>query len=250
MTKNLELFTKNPGQTTKKLKHVKIYDQLYELIQNGTYPAGSQLPSETTLSAQMNVSRMTLRKALALLQEDGLTKNIQGIGHFVCSQSEDPIKQPLSAPILHPVYSYCTETLDSVEMAFRIEPPTQSITDSLKQYTPVVVITDRWYKHQGNPLAYSLSFLPIGVIGTNQIDLNHTDQLLQYLESQCYQNMNCCRRICSHSTAGNFTASTYTLSNENSFLLIQETIFDKDQTILVSNKHYIPSDLFKIEFTL
>ena len=139
MTKNLELFTKNPGQTTKKLKHVKIYDQLYELIQNGTYPAGSQLPSETTLSAQMNVSRMTLRKALALLQEDGLTKNIQGIGHFVCSQSEDPIKQPLSAPILHPVYSYCTETLDSVEMAFRIEPPTQSITDSLKQYTPVVV---------------------------------------------------------------------------------------------------------------
>lgn len=249
MTKNLEQSQKNLEQTTKKLKHVKIYDQLYDLIQSGTYPVGSQLPSETTLSTQMNVSRMTLRKALALLQEDGLTKNIQGIGHFVCNPLKDSPKQTSSEPLLHPVYSYCTETLDTVEMAFRIEPPTKSITDSLKQYTPVVVIVDRWYKHQDTPLAYSLSFLPIGVIGNKQIDLNNTDQLLHYLESQCYKNMNCCRRICSHSTAGNFTAFS-TLSNENSFLLIQETIYDKEQTILVSSKHYIPSNLFKIEITL
>lgn len=235
---------------TKKLKHVKVYDQLYELIQNGTYPAGSQLPSETALSTQMNVSRMTLRKALALLQEDGLTKNVQGIGHFVSNQSEEQPEEPTTDTLLHPVYSYCTETLDSVELEFRIEPPTKSIADSLKQYTPAVVIVDRWYKHGETPLAYSLSFLPIELIGEKQIDLNSTDQLLNYLEYQCYKNMTCCRRICSHSTAGNFTASTYTLSDSNSFLLIQETIYDNDQNILISSKHYIPSDLFKIEINL
>lgn len=68
---------------TKKLKHVKIYNELYEPIQNGTYPPGSQLPPETSLSTTMNVSRMTLRKALTLLREDGLIKNVQGVGHFV-----------------------------------------------------------------------------------------------------------------------------------------------------------------------
>ena len=56
----------------KKLKHVKVYDQLYEQIKNGTYPPEAQLPPETTLAASMNVSRMTLRKALLLLIEDGL----------------------------------------------------------------------------------------------------------------------------------------------------------------------------------
>ena len=31
----------------KKLKHVKVYDQLYEQIKNGTYPPEAQLPPET-----------------------------------------------------------------------------------------------------------------------------------------------------------------------------------------------------------
>ena len=34
----------NDKSKTPKLKHVKIYNELYELIQNGTYEAGSQLP--------------------------------------------------------------------------------------------------------------------------------------------------------------------------------------------------------------
>lgn len=235
---------------TKKLKHVKVYNQLYELIQNGTYPPGSQLPSETSLAAQMNVSRMTLRKALTLLQEDSLTKNLQGIGHFVRSESDTSAQMTRQNAILHPVYTYCTEELDSVEIAFRIEPPTKSIADSLKRYTPAVVIADRWYKHNSSPVAYSLSFLPIELIAAKQIDLNDPEQLRQYLESTCYEKMNCCRRICSHSTAGNFSASNYTLSEQNSFLMIQENIYDEHNHISVSSKHYIPSELFRIEIHL
>jgi len=232
------------------LKHVKVYNQLYELIQNGTYPPGSQLPSETNLAMQMSVSRMTLRKALSLLQEDGLTKNVQGVGHFVRRNSEESVPSDKQETMRHPVYSYCTEELNSIEIAFRIEPPTKSITDSLKRYTPAVVIVDRWYKNKISPLAYSLSFLPIELIGAMQIDLNDSDQLLQYLESTCYEKMNCCKRICSHSTAGNFTASNYILSEHDSFLLIQENIYDENHNILVSSKHYIPSELFKIEINL
>lgn len=236
--------------TEHKLKHVKVYDQLYELIQNGTFPPGSRLPSETALSAQLDVSRMTLRKALALLQEDGLTKNVQGVGHFICSSLEDSQAQTYADSARHPVYAYCTEQLDSVETAFRIEPPTRSISDALKQYTPAVVIADRWYKRAGVPLAYSLSFLPIEVVGEQKIDLNDPEQLSDYLEHGCYADQNHCRRICSYSTAGNFTALTYTLSENNSFLLVQETIYDESRHVLVSSKHYIPSELFKIEIIL
>ncbi|MCI8973064.1 MAG: GntR family transcriptional regulator [Lachnospiraceae bacterium] len=242
--------SENKETKESKLKHVRVYDQLYEMIQNGTFPPDSRLPSETVLSAQLDVSRMTLRKALTLLQDDGMTRNVQGVGHFVCRQPQTGQEQhPVNMP-QHPVYSYCTEELDAVEMAFRIEPPTKSISDVLKQYTPAVVIVDRWYKQKGVPLAYSLSFLPIGQVGEEKIDLNQPSQLQEYLESQCYDGKNCFRRICSHSTAGNFTALTYTLSDDNSFLLVQENISDVDGRILVSSKHYIPSGLFRIEICI
>ncbi len=230
-----------------KLKYVKVYDRLYEMIQNGTFPPETRLPSETVLAEQLDVSRMTLRKALMLLQEDGMTRNVQGVGHFVCSPSENGEDlQPVNA-CYHPVYSYCTEHPDSVEMAFRIEPPTKSIADVLKQYTPAVVIVDRWYKKGQTTLAYSLSFLPIGLIGKEKIDLNNSQQLQDYLENRCYEGTNRCRRVCSHSAAGNFTALTYTLSEKDSFLLVQETIYDTEGSVLVSSKHYIPSELFRIE---
>lgn len=232
----------------KKLKHVKVYDKLYEQIQAGTYPVGSQLPSETTLASQMNVSRMTLRKALALLQDDGLTKNVQGVGHFVRAHSEEETPtESISNTLTHPVYSFCTETLDSVEMEFRIEPPTKAISDSLKRYTPAVVIVDRWYKHEGTPLAYTLSMLPIELIGEKHIDLNKEEHLLRFLETTCYEDVVYCKQTCMHSTAGNFSATTYTLSEHNSFLLIHENIYDAEHKVLVFNKHFIPSDLFKIE---
>ena len=233
MIKEEEIENKeNRENKESKLKHVRVYEQLYEMIQNGTFPPDSRLPSETVLSAQLDVSRMTLRKALTLLQEDGMTRNVQGVGHFVCSQSESRQEKSHIKTPQHPVYSYCTEKLDTVEMAFRIEPPTKSILDVLKQYTPAVVIVDRWYKQKEMPLAYSLSFLPIERIGEEKIDLNQSSQLQEYLERQCYDQKNCFRRICSHSTAGNFTALTCTLSEENSFLLVQETIMDIDGQIL------------------
>ena len=51
------------SEKAKKLKHVKVYNRLYSMIQDGVYPPGSQLPSEPELALQMDVSRMTLRSS-------------------------------------------------------------------------------------------------------------------------------------------------------------------------------------------
>lgn len=252
---------KTDKSKTKKLKHVKIYNELYELIQNGTYEPGSQLPPETTLSTTMNVSRMTLRKALTLLREDGLIKDVPGVGHFVRS-SRTSVASDNSADthtentadskstITHPVYDYCMDDLDSVELDFRIEPPSKSILDNFEQYTAAVVIVDRWYKHEGHTLAYSLSFIPIELVGKLQIDLNSPDALLAFLEHTCYETGHHCSRCITYSTAGNFSAKNYKLSNHDSFLLTQENVYDDQNEILVVSKHYIPSELFEVKCEL
>ena len=229
-----------------KLKYVKVYDQIFEMIQNQTFPPGSRLPSEKDLSEQMKVSRMTLRKALALLQEDDLITNKTGIGSFV--NTPEPVRAEQDSTCLcSPVYKCCTQDIDQVELDFRIEPPTGSITKMLEQRSAVVVITNRWYKAQSRPCAYSLSFVPIEVIVEEKLDLNDTEQLLLFLQEGIYQKSS--RTVCTfvHSTAGNFASSKYTLSETPSFMLVQENIYGEQGRLLTVSKHYIPIDSFKME---
>ena len=231
---------------SKNIKYVKVYDKLFEMIQNQTFPPGSQLPAEKDLAESMGVSRMTLRKALSLLQEDNLITNKAGIGSFVNDGTTDT-ETPVGELFGHPVHKCCTQHLNHVELSLRIEPPTSSITKSLQKQSAAVVIADRWYKHENTPCAYSLSFIPIEVISQEQLDLNDKNNLLNYLENNVYKKSNGVNYIFLHSTAGNFTSIKYALSGKSSFILVHETIYDDNKQVLVSSKHYIPIELFKLE---
>lgn len=59
------------------------YEDIKEIIERGEFEASGQLPSENILSAQHNVSRATVRTALARLEYDGLIVRVHGKGTFV-----------------------------------------------------------------------------------------------------------------------------------------------------------------------
>ena len=54
-------------------------EKIKQKIITGEYPTNSKLPNEFELSKQFNVSRVTLRKAIAGLAEDGLIEKIHGV---------------------------------------------------------------------------------------------------------------------------------------------------------------------------
>jgi len=56
---------------------------LLERIRDGTYPAGSRMPSESDLSEELGVSRATVRTVLAKLAVNGLIIRKQGDGTYV-----------------------------------------------------------------------------------------------------------------------------------------------------------------------
>lgn len=245
---NRELETAISKEKQKKLKYVKIYDALYLKIMNGEFQPGSQLPSEPELARMMDVSRMTLRQALSLLKEDGLITNIRGKGTFITDEKSNvSFEQPFTG---HPVYNWCSITPDKTELEFRIEPPSESITRSLQQKTPVVVIADRWYKNDDRVFAYSLSFLPIETITKYDIDLNDNLNFLNFIQKTVYEKSENTRINIRFSGAGNFTAQKYTLSEKGHFLMIQETLTDSRKIPLVVTKHYIPVDTTNINLTL
>lgn len=239
-----ELMDENVLQTamskekSKKLKHVKVYDQLYARIESGEYPEGSQLPSETDLSKIMGVSRMTLRHALALLREDGLIHNIQGKGNFV--QGKKKTAEKIFSNICNPVFQ-CGQQITDTESEYRLEPPTDFISTLIGHRTPVIAIIDRWYKLQnGSTFAYSLSFIPIETITQFDVDFNDTEKLLLFLNQDIYSHAASSELNLRGSDAGNFTAQKYKLSEKNTFLMIQETLYNESGLSMIVTKHYIP----------
>ena len=46
--------------THKKLAHVQVYEALYKMVEDGTFPVGSRLPAEPKLAKMLGVSRMTM----------------------------------------------------------------------------------------------------------------------------------------------------------------------------------------------
>ncbi|OLF47629.1 trehalose operon repressor [Streptococcus cuniculi] len=67
-------------------KYQEIFNDIKEKIAANVYPAEHVLPTEKDLQAQYQVSRDTIRKALAMLTERGLIQKVQGKGSLVLKQ--------------------------------------------------------------------------------------------------------------------------------------------------------------------
>ncbi len=64
------------------LRH-QIADNLRAQVLAGELHPGTQLPSEPELARSLHVSRSSLRAAIALLEEEGLLRRLQGSGTYV-----------------------------------------------------------------------------------------------------------------------------------------------------------------------
>ncbi len=82
------------------------YDALRQMLLNGEINPQDRLPPERDLAAKMSISRMSLRKALARLEAEGLIWRNVGKGTFAGARPERP----------PPQLSLITENTSPVEM--------------------------------------------------------------------------------------------------------------------------------------
>ncbi|BCQ22107.1 UTRA domain-containing protein [Caballeronia sp. NK8] len=73
--------------------YLQLASRLATAIHAGSWTAGEALPSERTLSERVGVSRITARKAIALLVEQGLIRRVRGAGSFITPRVEDPLSR-------------------------------------------------------------------------------------------------------------------------------------------------------------
>jgi GntR family transcriptional regulator len=76
----------------REIRYQVIADDLRRRVTLGEFAAGRLLPSESELSASYAASRVTIRRALEVLREEGLVDARQGFGWFA---AVDPLRQSL-----------------------------------------------------------------------------------------------------------------------------------------------------------
>ena len=74
------------------MRYQEIAEELRSRLAAGEFGAGRLLPSEAELGAAYAASRITVRRALEVLREDGLVDSRQGLGWMVAG---DPLRQSL-----------------------------------------------------------------------------------------------------------------------------------------------------------
>lgn len=79
--------------------YLRLYEVLRERISTGEYGVGDQIPTEREIESLFGVSRITIRHALRLLQEQGLVERMPGKGTFVRAS------RPRKVPILNIDYT-------------------------------------------------------------------------------------------------------------------------------------------------
>lgn len=137
----------------------QVANHLKSLITEGKISAGGRLPAESELIEDLKLSRVTVRKGLEVLEDEGIVERKQGLGTFV----RRPFSQELSN----------TQTITEVLMASGITPSVKVL--SFKAVRPPVdvyralgieqgekvLLAKRLYLNEGDPVALLNIFLPL-----------------------------------------------------------------------------------------
>lgn len=136
--------------------YLKIVEDIKEKINNSELKPGDAIDSENTLCKVYGVSRMTVRKGLAILTNEGYIYSIPGKGNFV--QEPDSNKYTL-------YYDEMNNFINSVDKTKLLEVniilPTYKLINSLQiTKNKKVIMIRRLFFTDGEPIAYDVKYLP------------------------------------------------------------------------------------------
>jgi GntR family transcriptional repressor for pyruvate dehydrogenase complex len=98
--------------------HEEVVSQIHELIKEGRFKAGDQLPSERELAETFRVSRTSVREALRALETQGLIISRTGMGNFIADLPVESLVAPLAKLLIEGK----TALADIFELRKLIEP--------------------------------------------------------------------------------------------------------------------------------
>ena len=223
--------------------HSPLYKQLMRKLRadiaSGVYPVHSRIPSEQELCDKYQVSRVTVRKALAELTQEGLLNRQQGKGTFVgvprlCKDLKDVnsfhdacrlMNCTPSTRVIHAQLTYTTEE-DVRDLLCESDQVVETLRLRLADDTPVMLETNRFPLHYEYLLQEDLTGSLYGILQEHGIEANQAVHEISLTYATASQ-------------------AKYLCVNEGDALLnLREIIYDQYGRPLHTSKQLIRGDRF------
>ncbi|VDG19768.1 GntR family transcriptional regulator [Lactiplantibacillus mudanjiangensis] len=147
-------------------RYKEIYSDIKRDILRNHYRAGTPMPTQEALADKYKVSRLTLRKSLKMLSDEGLIHSQQGSGTIVRSQMADHLGEllPLDLPI-GTTYTHRDQAITSKVLFFGARLPNETEQKNLRieANEPVYEIKRARYRN-GKNYSYEHTIMPTRIL--------------------------------------------------------------------------------------
>ena len=236
---NMKLFDTRPRRYLIRSKLIEFFK--YEAIQPGT-----KLPSEKELSQLLEVSRLTLREALHILEEERIVRAEHGSGWYLMSSIEK--MEPDISRLLSVTEMFANSGL---ELETRV---LTSETITLNEYYDKlnlrkgekVVAIKRIRSVKKDPYIYSIDYIPQKTLGEDLAPEMFSGSLLEKLEKEFGIRLEYSLAKILVVEKENFESQEESLQNVSSWLLLEQVNYDQNGIPIIYSRDYHRSD--KIQF--
>ncbi len=234
----------------KKALYFEVIDFLLEDIKRGQYPPGSKLPSEDQLAREFSVSRVTLREALRVLEDDGVIIRRHGTGTFVLDKKAVPVQTLSSIVSTSTIFKRVGLEDRFFKVDMKKHPADQRIAEKLRiPAGDEIWEVERIWTIGEKPAVYSFDYFPASLVPDGQ-----ENKLNDYMHSLYHFLTEVCRQIsdegdCSFKPiiSDKHLSDILKLKAASPLMYIETIDFNKSKRpILYCRSYYIP-ELFEFQ---
>ncbi len=230
--------------------YLQIIDFLFEDIKDGKYPPGSNLPSEEQLAREFSVSRVTLREALRVLEEDGIIIRRHGIGTFVRDRKIVPIQK------LSKIFSTSVmfKKAGLGDQFAKINHNKIAAPRKVAEKLQISVGSEVWEVERlrtigRQPAMYSLDFFPASIVplGEEGKLKNYSHSLYKFLVEVCGQVPERGKCILKPITGDKYLSMIMNVPRTTSLMYIESVDLNRKQQPIICAREYYLADLFEFQ---
>lgn len=210
-------------------------------------PAGSQLPPEPELAAELGVSRATLREALRSLEEEGLVRRTRGAGTFVAGRPRMTNNLAANFGVTDAIRFSGMEP-GTEHGASRVEAASGDEAERLDlEPGEDVVVVDRVRTADGRPVVLSRDIVPMRVTGEGRAVLEklETTSVYEVLERDLGIVIHHGLASFRPTRADGHVASRLRVARGTLLLYLRQVDFDESGRPVVSSHEHHLADAFE-----
>jgi GntR family transcriptional regulator len=140
-------------------RYYLLYEHLSGALKDGTIPAGAALPSEPELVVRHKLSRTTVRRALARLEEEGRIIRRRGSGTFA-RQTRKPQSLHLDLHSYFDVVPELAAQTTTTMLRFELGAVPTSLRELQPELGARALIIQRVHRFHGAPYALTTAYVP------------------------------------------------------------------------------------------